>query len=56
MGGSRSGRWPSGEPIAHLGAGRTEIQCLAFGRDPVLKTSRDPKPKARGARLAAGRR
>ena len=48
----------SGEAIALLGAGRTEIQCLAFGRDPLLRTSRDLKPTAspHGWLLAAGDR
>jgi serine/threonine protein kinase/WD40 repeat protein len=46
----------SGDRIADLGAGRTEINCLSFGLDPVLRTSRDPNPKApaHGWLLAAG--
>jgi len=46
----------SGDPIAQLGAGRTEIECLAFGRDPVCKPPANLKqPRLRhGWLLAAG--
>jgi serine/threonine protein kinase/WD40 repeat protein len=48
----------TGARIADLGTGRTAVQCLTFGRDTVLRTSRNPRPEAaaHGWLLAAGDR
>lgn len=40
----------TGEVVAQLGAGRMEIQCLTFGRDPLHRL-----PNPRSARLEPGR-